>query len=185
MCTNLAIERGPHIVEFTCNFWVTTSHVPCAFCEFCSHLFSGGEVATQLATGRASPRNNGGWDEIARGSHSWDFTPYIHHHPPLVSCEKFDFLTSQLDIFRWKGWFLEQKRTRPGKTNITMENHNFWWLNQLFLWPFSSSQTVSLPETQWFDVTFFIWKSKGNPESKHKTDSEPFHCYFWWVIQVP
>ena len=27
-----------------------------------------------------------------------------------------------------------------------MENHHFKWINQLFLWPFSSSQTVSLPE---------------------------------------
>ena len=29
---------------------------------------------------------------------------------------------------------------------ITRENHHFLWVNQLFLWPFSSSQTVSLPE---------------------------------------
>jgi hypothetical protein len=26
--------------------------------------------------------------------------PYIHH---IVSCEKIDFLTSQWDIFHWKG----------------------------------------------------------------------------------
>ena len=28
---------------------------------------------------------------------------------------------------------------------LTMENHHFQWVNQLFLWPFSSSQTVSWP----------------------------------------
>ena len=69
MFTNLAIERGPLIVQFTCNFWETTSHARAngRFCEFCSQrFFSGGEVATQLATGRASPRKNGGWDELAR-----------------------------------------------------------------------------------------------------------------------
>ena len=36
----------------------------------------------------------------------------------------------------------------PGLVNshITMENHHFGWVNQLFQWAFSSSQTVSLPE---------------------------------------
>ena len=39
------------------------------------------------------------------------------------------------------------------QTNITMENHNFSWANQLFLWPFSMSQTVSLPEGKIFPST--------------------------------
>ena len=39
------------------------------------------------------------------------------------------------------------------QTNITMENHNFSWVNQLFLWPFSMSQTVSLPEGKIFPST--------------------------------
>ena len=34
--------------------------------------------------------------------------------------------------------------------------HPFWWVNQLFLWPFSRSQTVSLPEDK-----MFLWFSSG------------------------
>jgi hypothetical protein len=61
-----------------------------------------------------------------------------------------------LPIYRW---FIESygiyiytvmamnSYTGPGKRlQKTMENHNFLWVNSLFLWPFS---TVSLPEGKW------------------------------------
>ena len=31
------------------------------------------------------------------------------------------------------------------KVDITMENHHFEWVNQLFLWPLSIASPVSLP----------------------------------------
>ena len=31
----------------------------------------------------------------------------------------------------------------------TMDNHHFSWINPLFLWPFSSSQTVCFSVVQW------------------------------------
>ena len=39
----------------------------------------------------------------------------------------------------------------------TMEHHHFWWLNQLFLWPFSSSQTVNVYQTRGYIRLISHW----------------------------
>ena len=40
-----------------------------------------------------------------------------------------------------------------------MENHHFSWENSLFQWPFSMSQTVSLPEGTSGDPPYFAGES--------------------------
>ena len=45
----------------------------------------------------------------------------------------------------WK-WMMTRATPLVKHTQKTMENHHFQGVNQLFQWPFSSSQTVSLPE---------------------------------------
>ena len=61
----------------------------------------------------------------------------------------------------------------------TMENHHFQWVNPLFLWPFSMSQTVGLPE-----ITLFRQKTKcllGN--TSHKKN--PRKINFAYVFFLP
>ena len=58
----------------------------------------------------------------------------------------------------------------------TMENHHFQWVNPLFLWPFSMSQTVGLPEG-----TLFRQKTKcllGNTSHKKSPENQFRLCFF-------
>ena len=65
---------------------------------------------------------------------------------------------------------LNYQRVPSGKTNITMGNHHFYWVNrgknQLYLWPFSSLQNVNvyqrlcLVHTFSYVSYFAIWASE-------------------------
>jgi len=62
----------------------------------------------------------------------------------------------------------------------TMENHHFQWVNPLFLWPFSMSQTVGLPEG-----TLFRQKTKcllGNTSHKKIPGKSISPMFFFFPV---
>ena len=75
----------------------------------------------------------------------------IHEHPFLLAALISEFANTSYPL-----------------VNIqkTMENHHFQWVNPLFLWPFSSSLFVCLPEGKHpFSYGFpmvFLWFSHSN-----------------------
>ena len=63
----------------------------------------------------------------------------------------------------------------------TMENHRCWWVSQRFLWPFSSSQTVSLPEGTSSIVILGKTMSQTIPSRHHFYRWYGYHSQSWVV----
>ena len=78
--------------------------------------------------------------------------PAMHTHTVNIYIEyAFEhFRCYQMILFKpLQRWILPMVNNTLWYTNITMENHHFLWVNQLFLWPFSIAN-VCLPEGNWF-----------------------------------
>ena len=72
-------------------------------------------------------------------------------------------------LFLWQESLHIALFTRPGKHTKTMENYNFSWLNQLFLWSFSISMLVY----QRVNVFIFPKLSKGGGSKPINYNKDP------------